>query len=62
MQPLVVAVQQPEVVLVPLVVGAQEVAHVEEVVQAEQTNPLETQKGKVLRFKESLSSFRNVLN
>ena len=43
------AVQQPEVVLVPLVaVVEQPVAHVEAVVQAELTNPLETPKGKVL--------------
>lgn len=40
---------QPEVVLVPLVaVVEQPVAHVEAVVQAELTNPLETPKGKVL--------------
>ena len=42
------AVQQPEVVLVPQVVVEQPVAHVEAVVQAELTNPLETPKGKVL--------------
>lgn len=43
------AVQQPEVVLVPLVaVVEQPVAHVEAVVQAELTNPSETPKGKVL--------------
>lgn len=55
------AVQQPEVVLVPLVaVVEQPVAHVEAVVQAEQTNPLETPKRKGSpNFKESLSSFRN---
>lgn len=61
MQPLVVAVQQPEVVLVPLVaVVEQPVAHVEVAVQAELTNPLETPKGKVLPISRgSLFSFRN---
>lgn len=49
---------QPEVVLV---VVEQPVAHVEAVVQAELTNPLETPKRKGSpNFKESLSSFRNL--